>query len=288
MLGLERGEVRLFPHENEWDKEAAETISKLRTVLGSAVNKIEHVGSTSVKTISAKPIIDIAIEADDFEKVIALSDEMRKNGFYLRKSRQENQLLFACGSFYDGSGKEQTHFIHVVKTDSREWNDYINFRNYLRKHPDAAEKYEALKKKLVLNSSSDNAREKYTEGKNSLISEFLKKANVVSFLGKTVDIVIDRPVGYVRETREFKTVYPLNYGYIPKTESGDGEEIDVYLLGVSKPVLNFRGKIIAVVHRRNDVEDKLVAAPEDMNFSKAQIERAVDFQERFFDSEIEM
>lgn len=288
MLGLERGEVRLFPHENEWDKEAAETISKLRTVLGSAVNKIEHVGSTSVKTISAKPIIDIAIEADDFEKVIALSDEMRKNGFYLRKSRQENQLLFACGSFYDGSGKEQTHFIHVVKAGSREWNNYINFRDYLRGHPDEAKRYECLKLKLASECDPQTGRDDYTKGKEKLISELSEKAYACSFLGKTVDIVIDRPVGYVRETEEFKTVYPLNYGYIPKTESGDGEEIDVYLLGVSKPVLIFRGKIIAVVHRRNDVEDKLVAAPEDMNFSKAQIERAVDFQERFFDSEIEM
>ncbi len=143
MLGLKRGEVRLFSHEKEWETEAARIIKKLRAVLGSAVFKIEHVGSTSVETIAAKPIIDIAAEVENFESVIALKDELQKSGFYLRDCGLQNQLLLACGSFYDSTGDKQTAFVHVVKRNGKEWNDYINFKNYLRKYPSAAKEYES-------------------------------------------------------------------------------------------------------------------------------------------------
>ena len=105
------------------------------------------------------------------------------------------------------------------------------------------------------------------------------------YLGKTVGIIIDRPLGSAHP-RYPGLIYPLNYGYIPKTLSGDGEEIDVYLLGVTEPVLNYTAKVIAVIHRENDVEDKLVCAPEGIAFSREQIEEAVAFQERFFQSKV--
>lgn len=83
-------------------------------------------------------------------------------------------------------------------------------------------------------------------------------------------------------------VYPVNYGYVPDVYSADGEELDVYLLGVTEPVKTYRAKVIAVVHRLNDVEDKLVAVPENMVFTKEQIKHAIDFQEQYFEIEIEL
>ena len=105
------------------------------------------------------------------------------------------------------------------------------------------------------------------------------------YLGKTVEITIDRPLGSAHP-RYPELIYPLNYGYIPDTISGDGEEIDVYLLGVTEPVLNYTARVIAVIHRENDVEDKLVCAPEGIVFSREQIEEAVAFQERYFQSTV--
>lgn len=285
MLGLKRGAVELCPHEKQWDEEAARTIEKLRFLLGSAARRIEHIGSTSVESIAAKPIIDIAVETDSFDSVTALKEKLEKNGFYLRECGLEGQLLLASGSFYTDEGDEQTHFIHVVKTNSSQWYDYINYRDYLRKHIDVAKEYEKIKIRLAAENYN---REEYTEGKNEFISRVLKKAFAMSFLGKTVDIVIDRPIGYVHFSGGHSLSYPVNYGYIPDTVGGDGEELDVYLLGVSAPVSKYRAKIIAVVHRKDDVEDKLVAVPEGYTFSKDEIYEAVSFQEKYFNSCIEM
>ncbi len=113
----------------------------------------------------------------------------------------------------------------------------------------------------------------------------MKKESPRSFLGKTVDILIDRPLGSVHPKYP-NLVYPINYGYIPGVFGGDGEELDVYLLGVYTTVKEYTARIIGIVHRDNDVEDKLIAAPEGMQFTKEEIEQAVHFQEQYFESEV--
>ena len=115
-----------------------------------------------------------------------------------------------------------------------------------------------------------------------------RKALVKSYLGKTVRIEIDRPIGYVHKKENYSLTYPINYGYIPGVLGGDGEELDVYLLGVDKPVTEYTGKIIGIVHRENDVEDKLVMAPEGMNFTQNEIAEQVHFQEQYYKTEIEV
>lgn len=97
-------------------------------------------------------------------------------------------------------------------------------------------------------------------------------------MGKIVNVVVDRPVGY----RHGDLVYPLNYGYIPDVFTGDGEEQDAYILGISEPVTAFEGPVIAVIHRKDDCEDKLVVAPQGMVYNQAQILEAVHFQEQYF------
>ncbi len=115
-----------------------------------------------------------------------------------------------------------------------------------------------------------------------------RKQQVNLYLGKTVKIKIDRPMGYIHKKETYSLTYPINYGYIPGVLGGDGEELDVYLLGVNEPVTESECEIIAIVHRHNDIEDKLVGVPVDMKFSKEDIENAIHFQEQYYDTEIEV
>ena len=111
---------------------------------------------------------------------------------------------------------------------------------------------------------------------------------IKEYLGKTVRIEIDRPIGYVHKKEKYTLTYPINYGYIPGVFGGDGEELDVYLLGVSEPVREYTCKIIGAVIRKNDVEDKLIAAPEGMNFTADEVYETIKFQEQWYDTEIKM
>ena len=101
-----------------------------------------------------------------------------------------------------------------------------------------------------------------------------------------MDIVVDRPIGHTHVTKGITLHYTINYGYLPGTTGGDGEEQDVYLLGVDVPLKTFRGTVIAAIRRGDDNEDKLVAAPEGMRFSAEEIRRATHFVEQYFDSTI--
>ncbi len=108
------------------------------------------------------------------------------------------------------------------------------------------------------------------------------------YLGRTVTIAIDRPVGYIHHKGEKTLHYPINYGFIPDVLGGDGEELDVFLLGVHEPVQTFTGVIIGIVYRRDDVEDKLIMAPAGMHFTVEEMAAAVHFQEMYYDSHIEI
>lgn len=103
----------------------------------------------------------------------------------------------------------------------------------------------------------------------------------------TVTVVIDRPLGSTHPKHP-EMIYPVNYGYIPESLAPDGEEQDVYVLGVNTPVDSFTGVLIAVVHRKDDVEDKWVAAPVNTQWTSEEIMKQIAFTEQYFDSSIEM
>jgi inorganic pyrophosphatase len=111
------------------------------------------------------------------------------------------------------------------------------------------------------------------------VSKSLELARV--FLGKTVTVTIDRPLFSKHPKWDF--VYEANYGYIPNTLAPDGAELDAYFLGVDKPLEKATGVCIAIVHRLNDDDDKLVVVPETIEMSDEAILEAVHFQEQFFD-----
>lgn len=105
-----------------------------------------------------------------------------------------------------------------------------------------------------------------------------------SYLGKKVTVKMDRPLGSKHPEHNF--IYPLNYGFIPDTLSGDGEEIDAYIIGEFEPSEVYEGYVVAIIERLNDTEDKLVVCKELNKYSKEQIQALVEFQERFFDTTI--
>lgn len=112
----------------------------------------------------------------------------------------------------------------------------------------------------------------------------MKSVIANDYLGKNVSIVIDRKLGTKHPKHGF--IYMVNYGYVPNTISGDGEELDAYLLGVFEPVEEFIGKVIAIIHRTNDDDDKLVVVPDDRKYSDDEIRALTEFQEQYFESVI--
>ena len=106
-------------------------------------------------------------------------------------------------------------------------------------------------------------------------------------IGKTVKVIVDRPLGTYHP--KYKDMfYSVNYGYVSNVIAPDGEEQDAYILGVDKPLREFVGVVIAVIHRINDIEDKWVVAPEGIIFTKEEIMKKVEFQEKYFKTEIIM
>ena len=106
--------------------------------------------------------------------------------------------------------------------------------------------------------------------------------NAADFLGKIATLEIDRPLGSRHPRHGF--VYPINYGFVPHTLSPDGAELDAYVLGVLGPLTEFTGLCLAVIHRTNDDDDKLIVVPVGHFFTDKEIEAATQFQEQFFQS----
>ncbi|MBQ8451869.1 MAG: inorganic diphosphatase [Clostridia bacterium] len=104
------------------------------------------------------------------------------------------------------------------------------------------------------------------------------------YIGKIVKVVMDRPLGSKHPKHGF--IYPVNYGYIPNTVSGDGEELDAYVLGEHEPLNEFTGKVVAIIHRTNDNDDKLIVMKDGKNYSDEQIRALTEFQEQWFESVI--
>jgi inorganic pyrophosphatase len=93
---------------------------------------------------------------------------------------------------------------------------------------------------------------------------------------------MDRPLGSQHPTHGF--IYEVNYGFVPGVVAPDGEFLDAYVLGVSEPVSRFEGECIAVIHRLNDDDDKLIVVPTGMRYTDEQIRAQTNFQEQFFRS----
>ena len=171
MVGLKRGIVKLAEHQDDWETEAAQTIAELKNLLGEIAVDIQHIGSTAVPAIHAKPIIDIAVGVYDLRDILPVIDRLNQSDYIFRGEDIPGQLLFVKGDFESDT---RTHHIHIVKWNGTEWNHYINFRDYLNTFPEKAKLYDECKQKAAARFPED--RKHYTEAKQQLINRYLKEA----------------------------------------------------------------------------------------------------------------
>ena len=173
MIGLKRGTVRLVVHQDEWINEAENTIKELKSLLGDTAIDIQHIGSTAIPLVHAKPIIDIVIGVQELNDIQSYIGVLQKKGFVFRGEDVPGQALLVKGDFEKDL---RTHHIHVVKWNGSGWNNYINFRDFLNAFPEKALLYDSCKQKLAMQFSTN--RKCYTEGKQKLINTFLEEAKL--------------------------------------------------------------------------------------------------------------
>ena len=171
VLGLKRGTVKLVSHQAVWKMLAEKTINQLWEILGDAAVDIQHIGSTAIEGICAKPIIDIVVGVRTIEEIMPYLETLKHNELVFRGQDVEEQLLFVKGDF---EKEIRTHHIHVVRWNGSEWNNYVNFRDYLKAFPEKALIYDDCKQRLANQFPSN--RKCYTEGKRKLIDTFLEEA----------------------------------------------------------------------------------------------------------------
>jgi len=171
-LGLKRNEVRLVEHSQEWKNNFLEVKQEIINATGISENRIEHIGSTAIKGISAKPIIDIAIGVDDLKNVEkAIFQGLKEIGFLRLRVERPNEIVLA--KFTDKTFDKKTHYIHLVEYEGGLWKNLLFFRDYLNANQAVREAYEQLKK-TFLEESSGGINE-YTDYKEEFVKGIFQK-----------------------------------------------------------------------------------------------------------------
>jgi len=168
MIGLERGTVTLSPHREEWHELFAGERKRIRTTIGDRLLAVEHIGSTSICGIAAKPILDIMIGTPEFEAELPGVGALEAIGYeYKRENGVPNRHFF-------GKGVPRTVHLNVFRFGGEFWLSHLAFRYYLKNNGDAAREYEQLK--LSLAEHFPNDRESYTNGKLAFVEKVLAAA----------------------------------------------------------------------------------------------------------------
>lgn len=168
ILGLGKNEVRLYPHNQKWNKLFDEEKNKLITVFGKDV-EIEHIGSTAVPTICTKPIIGIMIGVKNEINIKQIICDLKKINYIFEKDGSATEPMF----FIKTNKNKSLFHLHVTKHNSVQWKNAVGFRNYLRNNPKTAKEYESLK--IELAGKFENDRLAYKKGKEKFILSICKK-----------------------------------------------------------------------------------------------------------------
>ncbi len=169
-IGLKRGTVSLVAYQPEWANAFEKEKKQLQGVLGAYVSGIEHVGSTSVSGLAAKPIIDMVAAVDDLSVYKQFIEPLTVLGYEFMPERVFTDRVF----FPKGPRENRTHHLSLVVKNSEGWEKTIAFRDYLRNNASARSKYQALKTELAAKYPNDRAS--YTKAKEQLIEQLLKEA----------------------------------------------------------------------------------------------------------------
>ncbi|WP_049928163.1 GrpB family protein [Halopiger goleimassiliensis] len=169
MVGLERGTVELEPHQESWREKYDEEIARLQGIVGDAVLAFEHVGSTAVEGLPAKPVIDILAVVEELDEVDDLRPVLESHGYEYRQEDVDGRVFFARGP-----RTNRTHYLSITERETQFYEETIAFRDYLRNNPEAAERYAAVKRRLAEKYPDDRAA--YTAEKGDVIQDILERA----------------------------------------------------------------------------------------------------------------
>lgn len=170
MIGLKRGHVELQEYTDEWSSLYKIEEETLKSLIKEYFIDIQHIGSTSVEGLKAKPIIDIIIGVKNFNHIEKIVEKLQQGGYIYRPNASTKERIL----FVKGSEEERTHHIHIVQWMDEEWNNNILFRDYLRKYSKVAKEYSELKDRLAELFTED--RNSYTRGKNQFIQGVIERA----------------------------------------------------------------------------------------------------------------
>lgn len=169
MLGLQRGTVKLVAYNPAWEKSFAKEAKKIAAVFSDDALDIQHVGSTAIPGIVAKPIVDIGVTVSSLKQARKYIDSLQAIGYTLKLNDPRAERLF----FTKGPEEKRTHYLHIGESDHDYIADMVTFRDYLRNNPDEAHKYSELKKKLAV--AYADKREVYTAQKEAFVKNILEK-----------------------------------------------------------------------------------------------------------------
>lgn len=171
MVGLERGTVTLSPYRSEWKQCYGEEVERLEGIAGDRLHEYEHIGSTAVEGLDAKPIIDLLAVVDDLDDArMTLVPMLEKQGYEYRPNGDVRGRLFLA----KGPRTNRTHYLSLTERGSEFYADKLAFREYLRAHPDVAAEYESVKRELA--DEHQNDRDAYTERKGAFVERVLEEA----------------------------------------------------------------------------------------------------------------
>lgn len=170
-IGLKRGTVALMPHDPRWAEEFEREKRVLLETFGDRILAIEHIGSTSIPGIPAKPLIDILVAVESLDDIDDFIGTLPTLGYQYMPERR-----FADRQFFPkGPESKRTHHLSLVEPDSETgWNSHTLFRDYLRTHEAERAEYARLKERLAAEFADD--RERYTDGKQDFVLEIIAKA----------------------------------------------------------------------------------------------------------------
>ncbi len=170
MVGLERGKVKLEEHKEEWKEEYQKEVSRLKSALGNQFLGFEHIGSTAIQGIKAKPIIDMIATVENLGNAEQIVSKLEKQGYEHRPNGDMEDRKFLA----KGPEEKRTHYLSLTEKQSNFYSRTTAFRDYLNSHPEEAKKYSKIKQKLA--NKHANQRSKYTEKKSEFIENILEKA----------------------------------------------------------------------------------------------------------------
>lgn len=172
-LGIKNDEVMIVPYNHAWREEFLRVQLEIQTVLNFKSDTIEHIGSTAIEGIKAKPIIDMLLGLTNIDNLDPfIEKQLRTIGFYRLRVNRPNEIIFA--KFEDSTFEVKTHFIHAVIYKGELWENLLFFRNYLNEHEAEKFAYEQIKEAYLFQNKAATIKD-YTNFKESFVKRIIKQ-----------------------------------------------------------------------------------------------------------------